>query len=435
MPPTRSLRRRQRLVLGLIALVLVGLAIAAFLRPRKPAVTVQTEKVERRNLTETVVANGRIQPVQQVKISAEVSGEIIELLVKEGQPVNRGDVLVRIRPDLYLANVKSAEAGYQSAVASLANSQATLRRADLEFQRNQQLFGDQLISELDFLAIQTSRDIAHAQSEVAGHQVEVARAALDRTREELAKTTITAPLAGTVSQLNSKLGERVVGTAMMTGTEILIIADLDQMEARVDIGEIDIVLVQAGQTAQLEVDAFRDRQFHGTVTEIANSAKSTPGQSQEAIKFEVRIRITDKEPFRPGMSVSAEIQTRSRTNVLTVPIQSVTTRLPKPAATNEPPAAPPDPASSTNTPPAPDGPPKPIEVVFVVHDDQVRQTPVRRGISDNLHTEIIEGLEEGWEIVSGGYRAISRDLEDGLRIQRGPAARPGAPTTGPEPRP
>ncbi|MCP5516041.1 MAG: efflux RND transporter periplasmic adaptor subunit [Verrucomicrobiales bacterium] len=457
MTKPKSRKRRKLVVFGLIVLVLGGLAAAALLRKKEPVTSVQTEKVTRRDLVETVVANGRIQPVQQVKISAEVSGEIIELPVKEGQEVRKGDLLVKIKPDVYAANVKSAEAGYQSALASLANSNASLRRAELELQRNQELFENRLLSELDFMAIRTSHEIAKAQNEVAQHQVEVARASLDRTEEELTRTIITAPLAGTISQLNSELGERVVGTAMMTGTEIMTIADLDQMEARVDIGEIDIVLVQVGQSARLEVDAFRDREFQGTVTEIANSSKYAPGgQSQEAIKFEVRIRVDDKESFRPGMSVTAEVETRSRTNVLTVPIQSVTTRAPKPprpdasgkgtnrtatagspGATNAPsaeavaePGATNLATTSTNSAAKaakPGEPPKPIEVVFVVEGDQVRMAPVTRGISDNDHTEILSGLEEGQEVVSGGYRAISRDLEDGRKIMKGGPSLPEAP--------
>jgi HlyD family secretion protein len=451
-------KRRKWLVFAFILVVLIGLAAAAFLRKRDVLVTVQTEKVQRRDLTETVVANGRIQPVQEVKISAEVSGEITELPIKEGQRVQRGDLLVKIRPDTYQANVRSAQAGYESALASLSNSRASLRRSELEFQRNQDLYQSQLISELDFLAIKTSYDIAQSQCEIANHQVSSAKAALERAQEELARTIISAPLAGTISRLNSEPGERVVGTAMMTGTEILTIADLEQMEARVDIGEIDVVLVKVGQTAKLEVDAFRDREFKGTVTEIANSA-NLGGGGQDAIKFEVKIRFDEKETFRPGMSVTAEIETRYRTNVLTVPIQSVTTRPPKPKPGPKPGAthtveAAQTPADTnaveataaegdTNTTAAATAQAadtnatdlaistnqtdksgtsersKAVEVVFVVEGDHVKMTPVTRGISDDSHTEITEGIEEGQEVVSGGYRAISRDLDDGTKIMKG----------------
>lgn len=469
MTKPKARKRRKWLVFAFILIVLVGLSAAAFLRKGEALVSVQTEKVQRRDLTETVVANGRIQPMLEVKISAEVSGEIIELPVKEGQRVARGDLLVKIKPDTYQANVRSAQAGHESAMASLSNSRASFRRSELEFQRNQDLFENKLISELDFLAIKTSYDIAQSQCEISTHQVSSAKAALERAQEELAKTTITAPLDGTISRLNSEPGERVVGTAMMTGTEIMTIADLEQMEARVDIGEIDVVLVKGGQIAKLEVDAFRDREFQGTVTEIANSANlgAGGGQSQDAIKFEVKIRFDEKETFRPGMSVTAEIETRYRTNVLTVPIQSVTTRPPKPSpkpggtnpieiaqaeggtnpiavaqtsdGTNTVEAASPktstnetagvatsktnvtDSAASTNqTDKAKPGDrPKAVEVLFLVEGDQAKMVPVKRGISDDNHTEITEGIEEGQEVVSGGYRAISRDLDDGTRILRG----------------
>ena len=260
-----------------------------------------------------------------------------------------------------------------------------------------------------------------------------------------------------MSRLNSQLGERVVGTAMMAGTEVMTVADLTEMEARVDIGEIDVVLIAVGQKARLEVDAFKDRKFNGTVTEIANSSKGSGlqgmsggggggGQSQEATKFEVKIRINEKEIFRPGMSVSAEIETRSRTNVLTVPIASVTTRLPKEPATNRSSRVllagtnPSAKAGRTNIASAattnstaiqntnaakaaeskkPGEASKPIEVVFVKDGDNVRMVPVKRGISDEGYVEITDGLREAQEVIAGGYKAISRELEDGKKIKIG----------------
>ncbi|MCX7865902.1 MAG: efflux RND transporter periplasmic adaptor subunit, partial [Limisphaera sp.] len=308
--------------LGGAALVLVAVLTAAFLwRQRGPVYVVQTEKVTRRDLTEVVVANGRIQPVVQVKISAEVSGEIVELPVKEGQSVQQGDLVARIKPDVYLANRRSAEASYQAARSARDQAEANLRKAELEFQRQAQLFREHLISESAFLEYQTALDVARAQLQHAEHQVEVARAALARAEEELAKTTIYAPISGTISKLSVERGERVAGNTMMAGTELMTIADLNNMEARVEVGEADVVLLRPGQRAWLEVDAFQGRRFTGYVTEIANSARNLNPQvgSQEATKFEVRIRIQEKEAFRPGMSVTAEIETRYRTNVLTVP--------------------------------------------------------------------------------------------------------------------
>jgi HlyD family secretion protein len=429
-------RKRKAWIIAGVLLVFGGMAAGFyFYRKREVIVTVQTEKVARRNLTELVVANGRIHPVVQVKISPEVSGEIIELPVKEGQCVKKGDLLLRIKPDYYLASRRSSEAGYQAAVANKDLAEANWRKAQVEQYRNKQLLESRLISESAYLEVKTAAEVAKASFEAAEHQVNVAKASLSRAEEELAKTTIVSPITGTVSKLNSQKGERVVGTAMMTGTEVMVIADLNEMEARVDIGEVDVVLIALGQQARLEVEAFRDRKFNGTVAEIANSSRNLGlqlggmgggSQQQEATRFEVKIRIQDKEAFRPGMSVTAEIETRSRTNVVCVPIQSVTTRMPK--GTNGPPARPapnaPKPKTAGTTNPAsPDRktgePAKPIEVVFLTEGDKVKMAPVKRGISDDNYSEITEGLAEGQEVVSGGYKAISRDLEDGKKIKRG----------------
>lgn len=446
-----STKRRKILIFSVIGVVLIALSALAIFRKREPIITVQTEKVVRKNLTEVVVANGKIQPVLQVKISPEVSGEIIELPVKEGQSVKKGDLIMKIKPDFYIARRNEAEASYKSSLAGLTTAEANLRKAQAEFKRNEELFQRKLISDSVYTEFMTGFDVAKAQTLSAGHQVEMSKAFLARAEEELAKTTIASPLDGTISRLYSQLGERVVGTATMAGTDVMIIADLNEMEARVDIGEVDIVLIAPGQTAKLDVDAFKDRKFAGIVTEIANSSRSagmSGGSSQEATKFEVKIRIKEKEQFRPGMSVTADIETRSRTNALVVPIASVTTRVPKAkpadtpkktredrgtngvievaaktngvAATNSANAA-------TNTAVAEkkgkEKEAKPVEVVFVLDGDKVKMVPVKIGISDDSHWEILEGLTEGQEVISGGYRAISRDLEDGKKVRKGvPAA-------------
>jgi HlyD family secretion protein len=433
MPPTkRRAATRNLVVFGIIGLVLAGLGAWSLLKKRETAIVVQTDKVARRDVTETVVATGRIQPVTQVVINPEVSGEIVDLPVREGQKVNAGDLLVRIRPDPYIASRNSAEASHRSALASVSLARAELEKARLEFNRFEQLYRELLISESDYLSARTSLDVAQARYETVQHQADQARASLDRAEEDLAKTTIVAPISGTLTSLKSERGERVVGTAMMAGTEIMTISDLGEMEARVDVGEIDVVLVRIGQKATLEVDAFRDRKFTGVVTEIANTAKTTAaGAQQEATKFEVRIRVQEKEPFRPGMSVTAEIETRHRTNVLTVPIQCVTTRPPKKdrdAAGNEKAVTSSvrdrdkddeNPAGARK-----DEKPKLIEVVFTVNDGKAVMRPVTRGISDDDYTEITEGLEEGQEVVSGGYKVLTRELEDGKLVRVDNSSKP-----------
>ena len=437
-----SKKSRKIIIFSLIGVAVLTLAGFAIFKKKEPAVTVQTEKVARRTLVETVVANGKIYPVLQVHISPEVSGEIIELPVKEGQKVKKGQLLLKINPDMYQAALNQAKANYESTVAAKATTEAALEKAEADHVRNKTLFEHKLISESDYIGFKVALEQAQAQLESAKDQVAVAQANVDSAHDSLIKTTIVSPLDGTISQLNSQLGERVLGTVQNAGTDIMIISDLNAMEARVDVGEMDVVLIKPGQKARLEVDSYKDQKFTGTVTDIANSSEglnatgaglTSSSSGQSATQFQVRIRINEGEFFRPGMSVTANVETRTRTNALSVPIASVTTRPPKIATnavaggarvvavgTN---AA----VGGTNAGPAEavnheaDGKkineaPKMIDVVFVVDQDHAKLTPVKIGISDDNYWEITEGLQEGDEIVSGGYHAISHDLEDGKKI-------------------
>jgi HlyD family secretion protein len=391
---------------------------------RQKPVTVVTEKAQRRNLTEVVTGSGKLQPVVQVKISSEVAGEIIDLPVKEGQKVRKGDLLVRVKPDLYAAALRSQEASLKSAQADLLTAEANARKAEAELKRNEDLFSRQLISGSLFDEVRTGAEVARATAIASTQRVEMARASLKRSEEDLAKTTIFSPIDGTISKLNSELGERVSGTGMMAGTDIMTVADLTEMEARIEVGEIDVVLIQPEFKARLDVDSFKDRKFDGKVTQVARSAKTAAvGTQQESTKFEVRIRMADKGLFLPGMSVTADIETRYRTNVITVPIQAVTTRLPGSSATD------PDPKKQ-QTPSEEDkgqieflagkktkDAVKPVEVVFIKEGDKARMSPVKRGISDDAHYEILEGVNEGQEIVTGSFKAVSKELNDGSLIQ------------------
>jgi HlyD family secretion protein len=342
---------------------------------------------------------------------------------------------------------------------------ASLEKAEADYIRNKDLFEHKLLSESDFIGFKAAYDIAKAQLESSLHQVENAKAQVASAQDSLDKTIISSPLTATVSKLSLQLGERVAGNTMMAGTEIMTIADLNEMEARVDIGENDVVKIAPGQKARLEVDAFKKRKFTGTVTEIANSSEdagqASTGTSQEATKFQVRIRIQEKEQFRPGMSVNSEIETCYRTNVLTVPFASVTARPPKEkekksetklAALNDPPATNSlksrtnsaaaksrhtaaktnELAVATNTSAA-DGTNvaksdkkskdavKQIEVVFALEGDHAKMVPVKIGISDDNYWEVTEGLTEGQEVVSGSFKAITRELDDGKKVRKGPA--------------
>jgi HlyD family secretion protein len=425
------------IILGVLVLLLVASAVV--LHGRKPPINVQTEKVSRHNITEVVVANGKIQPVTQVSINPEVAGEIVALPVKEGDVVKKGDLLVRIKPANYQAARDSAAASYQSAIANKNLAQAQLEKAEAEYKRNVELFAQKLVSESVFQDVKTAYEVSKLQLETATHQVDQSKFGLDNATADLNKTTIYSPIDGTVVSLKSQLGERVLGTSFNMGTEIMTVADLNEMEARVDVGEMDVVLMKPGQSAHLEVDAFKDKKFNGTVTEVANAAKGF-GQSTassmaasssggDATKFEVHIRIKEKELFRPGMSITAEIETRSRTNVLAVPIASVTARLPKDdkSNTNSVAGAANSAASGsgsnseTNSVKADkkkEGP-KQVDVVFIVDGDHVKMVPVKIGISDDNYWEVTDGLQDGQEVVSGGFHAISHDLEDGKKIVKG----------------
>jgi HlyD family secretion protein len=391
---------------------------------RQKPTTVVTEKAQRRNLTEVVTGSGKLQPVVQVKISSEVAGEIIDLPVKEGQKVRKGDLLVRVKPDLYAAALRSQEASLKSAQADLLTAEANARKAEAELKRNEDLFSRQLISGSLFDEVRTGAEVARANAIASTQRVEMARASLKRSQEDLAKTTIFSPIDGTISKLNSELGERVSGTGMMAGTDIMTVADLTEMEARIEVGEIDVVLIQPQFKARLDVDSFKDRKFDGQVTQVARSAKTAAvGTQQESTKFEVRIRMADKGLFLPGMSVTADIETRYRTNVVTVPIQSVTTRLPGSSATE------PVPKKTQSNSEEDKGQieflagkktkdtVKPVEVVFIKEGDKAKMLPVKRGISDDSHYEILEGVSEGQEIITGNFKAVSKDLNDGTLIQ------------------
>ena len=450
--PVAPRKKKRGIWIAILAagLVLAGLAVVWVVKHRAPPIIVQTTKVSRHSLTNLVVANGQIQPVVQVTISPEVSGEIVALPVKEGQIVNKGDLLVKIKPDVYVATVNQSKASYASSLAGEAQSAASVEKAVADYERNLELFNRKLLSDSDFIAFKVARDVARAQFQSATNQVNMARASVDSAEEQLAKTTIFSPVDGTVTKLNSQLGERVLGTVQNAGTEIMIISDLNQIEARVNVGEMDVVSIAPGQNARLEVDAFKDRKFTGVVSAVANSAvgsgsktaSSSSSQSQQATQFEVRIRVNDKEQaFRPGMSVTAEIETQYRTNALTVPLASVTTRPMKAAPKTDPPktgetnanasaASGTNAVMSTNTVAGtntgkiagkPNEATKPTDVVFAVAGDRVKAVAVKIGICDDNYWEIIDGLTNDQEIVSGGYRAIGRDLQDGSKIHVGPA--------------
>ena len=400
--------KRKIFIFSGIGVVLIALILVVVLGSKKETVTtVQTEKAAKRTITQIVTASGKIQPETMVKINAEVSGEITQLPVKEGDRVKKGDLLVRIKPDQYQAQVERAEAGLASAQASLMMADANLEKANSEYKRAQELYGKKLVSDQDFVAAKTAYQ--SAKSSLASAQAGVAQAAASvrDAKESLHKTTIYAPMDGTISQLNSELGERVSGSGFTQGTEIMTVADLAMMEARVDVGENDVVLIHIGDTSRVSVDAYADRKLKGIVYEIANTAKTKGlGSQDEVTNFVVKIRVLDKDvSLRPGMSMSADIETQTKQNVLSVPIQCVTTRVPKQKEGEKK-----DSLQQKQMD-------KPVEVVFLAEGGKAKTVPVKRGINDDSYVEITTGVGENTEVISGSYKAINRDLEDGSAIK------------------
>jgi len=387
---------------GALLIVLVALIIMG--SKKEPVFTIQTEKVQRRTITQAVTATGKIYPEVQVVITPEVSGEITDLPVKEGLVVKKGDLLMKIKPDTYMAMRDQAASGLSSAKASL-------QKAESDYKRGMDLSSKGLISTAELEQVTTSRELAKAQFDQAD-------ASLKQASENLLKTTITAPMDGTISELDVERGERVLGTSQFQGTTVMTVADLSRMEARVDVGENDIINVSLGDTVRIAVDAIPDHKLTGLVYEIGNSAKTTGlGTQEEVTNFQVKIRIIDKNvPLRPGMSMTATIETQTKRNVLTVPIQSVTTRMGNPDKQGGGNQQVSDDAASNDSHMKAKVE-KAKEIVFVVDNNAVKSVEVKRGISDDSYSEIVSGINENQEVVSGSYKAISRDLEEGSKVK------------------
>ena len=402
-----------------IAIVLIGGLIVAkkkgWIDTNNDAVVIEMGFVHQRTVVESVTASGKIQPEIEVNMSPEVSGEIIEVNVVDGQYVKSGEVLVKINPDLYESAITRSRAAVNSAKTVLAQSDAALIETKKLWERNQNLFEKGAISQQEFDAAQRSITVSELQKESSKYALQSAKANLDEAFKNLKRTTIIAPISGTVTQLNVELGERVVGTATMTGTEMLRIAELDTMEVLVEVNENDIVKLASGDTALIEIDAYLGDSFKGVVSEIANSAKLAMGASADQVtNFEVKIRVLNssyahlvetygKNPFRPGMTATVEIITNKVRDALVVPIQAVTVR--KDTSTR---------ASSYDEIYG-DGD-ESFEVVFLPIDGNAKLRVVKSGIQDDEYI-IIEGLEDSTEVITGPYSAVSRLLKDGAAVK------------------
>jgi len=414
-----------------IILALIGKKAGWF--GKADIIKVTTEKVSKRNIIETITANGKIQPETEVKISPDVSGEIVELNIMEGDEVEEGKLLLKIKPDIYLSNLDRVKASLNSAKSNLANSKARLvqieaqfKQAELSFKRNKKLWNQKAISEAEWETAESSFYVAKAEVEAgretvnsAEFAVKSSEASLKEAKENLTKTTIYAPMNGTISKLNVEKGERVVGTAQMAGTELLRIANLNKMEVKVEVNENDIVRVSLFDTAIIEIDAYLKEKFKGIVTEIANSANTLGVSTDQVTSFDVKILILQESykhliptdnpnfyPFRPGMSANVDIETHIEKDVLSIPIQAVTTRE--------------DTSQLADSLKTFDNKfeEEMMEVVFVYEDGKVKLRKVVSSIQDNNYIRIDSGLTADEEVVVSPYNAISKKLKDESVVEK-----------------
>ncbi|MBN1301989.1 MAG: efflux RND transporter periplasmic adaptor subunit [Melioribacteraceae bacterium] len=406
---------------GIGALVVIIVILVLTSSDKERIIQVQTEETSKRTITQIVTATGKIYPEYQVILRPEVTGEVVQLPVEEGQKVQKGQLLIRIKPEQYIAQRNQARAQWEAAKAQLKVREADLDRVKAEYDRVKDLFEKKLASEQEMEIAKASFLQSEGQYEAQIAAVDQAKERLNDSQVQLDKTTIYSPIDGWITSLPVELSERVLGSSFSQGTQLMTVADLNNMEARVEVDENDVVLVSVGDTAYVEVDAFGDKKFLGLVSQIGNSAQTTGlGTQDEVVNFEVRIRIVDPgRELRPGMSCDSDIETETRTDVVAVPIQSVTARMDKPMNGNDENSdeeVEDDRPNRNNSKPN-GNPNKPKEVVFVADGNVAKKVEVETGISDDNYIEIIKGLDGTEKVISGPYRAISKELEDGTKIR------------------
>jgi HlyD family secretion protein len=428
----RRSRRKRYIILGSICLVLLLIIVWAVASRREKPIPVTTEKAVRKTILQTVSATGKVQPETEVKISPEVAGEIIELPVTDGMPVKKGDLLVKVKPDSYKALLEQQEAAISAARATNLQQKATMMKTEQDLKRAEDLFNKKLISVQDYNAAQAADDVAKNTYESSLHEIERAQAGSSQARDQLSKTTIYSPIDGTVTILNSKLGERLVATNQFAGTEVMRVADLAHMEARVDVNENDVVNVKVDDKANVKIDAYGDRKFHGTVYQIANTGKTTgAGTQEEVTNFEVKIRIDDHDVgLRPSLSCTADIETNMVKDAVAVPMQSVTIRTgdsnlsPEEIEKKKQKTAQRDKGDNSadyvnerqEKVTQKEEHEKIAKVVFLKKGSKAQMVKVTTGISDDTYMEIKSGVQPGDEVVAGSYSAISRKLKDGAKL-------------------
>jgi len=427
----RQGRRRKILFgsAGAVLLLIIALVVAG---KREKPIPVTTEKAVRRTILQTVSATGKVQPETEVKISPEVAGEIIELPVEDGMQVKKGDLLLKIKPDSYKALLEQQEAAISAAKATNLQQKATMLKTEHDLGRSHDLFEKKLISEQEYNAAEAAYDVAKNTYESSLHEIERAQASSSQARDQLSKTTIYSPMDGTVTILNSKLGERLVATNQFAGTDVMRVADLSHMQAMVDVNENDVVNVKLGDKANIKIDAYGDRKFKGVVQQIANTGKTTgTGTQEEVTNFEVKIRVDDHDvALRPGLSCTADIETNMVKDAVAVPMQSVTIRT---GDSNLSPEEIEKQKQKVATRDRDDNKAelsndrlekhaqkeereKLVKVVFVKNGGKAQMVKVTTGIADDSYMEIKSGVKPGDEVISGSYSAISRKLKEGAKV-------------------
>lgn len=407
--------KKKYIVAGIVALIvlLAVLKSAGVFGTPDKSDTVTAQQASSANIVQIVTASGKIKPETEVKIAPEVSGEITQLTVKEGDEVKKGQLLVQIKQDIYISAVNRAQAAVQQSIATLEQSNARLKESESEYKRSKSLFESGTIAKADWEATEANYKVAKLTADASRSSLESARATLKEAEDNLMRTQIFAPIDGTISKLNVEAGERVVGTAQMAGTEVLRVADLDNMEVEVTVGENDIVKLAVDNPVDIEVDAYWGKKFKGRVTEIASSAANVTETTtaDQVTNFNVKIIILPDSyrelaeekglphtPFKPGMTASVEIQSDRKDSILAVPVRAVTTRQIKDTLTG---------LNDTK------------EVVFTIEEGKAKQNIVETGIQDDENIEILSGLEKGQEIITGPYSLVSKTLKDGQAVKTG----------------
>ena len=418
--------------MGAVGLVVLFVVVSIILSKREKPIPVTTEKAVRRTILQTVSATGKIQPETEVKISPEVAGEIIELPVEDGMKVKKDDLLVKIKPDSYKALLEQQEAAISSAKATNLQQKATMLKTAQDLKRADDMYAKKTISIQEYNAAQAAADVATNTYESSLHEIERAEAGSSQARDQLSKTTVYSPIDGVVTILNSKLGERIVATGQFAGTEVMRVADLNHMEARVDVNENDVVNVKVGDKANVKIDAYGDRKFHGTVYQIANTGTTTgAGTQEEVTNFQVKVRIDDHDvQLKPGLSCTADIETNVVKDAVAVPMQAVTIRTgesnlsPEEIEKRKLKATARDKGDNNadyvnerqEKQAQKEEREKLSKVVFLKKGGKAQIVKVTTGISDDTYMEIKSGIQPGDEVISGSYSAISRKLKEGAKV-------------------